>query len=267
VTPEEVEDIEVKLLLEGIVARYGYDFREYAYASLNRRVLARVAQEGAETVSRLQERVLRDGAAMRRLLHALTVNTTEMFRDPEMYLAFREKVVPVLRTYPFVRIWHAGCSTGEEVYSLAILLQEEGIYDRCRIYATDLNEDVLAKAKEGKTWTANYLRAGGKAAFSDYYTARYDAAIFSPSLRQNVAFCQHNLVTDGVFNEFNVILCRNVMIYFNQKLQGQVVDLLRRSLANLGILILGSRETLRFSPCEDAFEEIDARLRLFRRTR
>src|SRR6185295_14742042 len=174
------------------------------------------------TISGLQEKVLHDSACMERLLLDLSINTTAMFRDPTFYLAFRQHVVPLLRTYPFVRIWHAGCSTGEEVYSMAMLLQEEGIYDRCRIYATDINEAVLKKAMDGvypidlmQTYTNNYIRAGGSQSFSEYYTAAYDRAIFNASLRRNVVFAQHNLASDGSFNEFHLILCRNVMIYFN----------------------------------------------------
>jgi chemotaxis protein methyltransferase CheR len=228
--------------------------------------------EGLNTNSGLQERALHDVACMERLLATLTVHVTAMFRDPGFYRAFRQKVVPALETYPFVRIWHAGCSTGQEVYSLAILLSEEGLYDRCRIYATDLSETVLRTAREGvfplgsmKEYTENYVRAGGKAAFSEYYTARYDHAVFRPALRENVVFAPHNLVTDGSFNEFNVILCRNVMIYFNRELQNQVHDLLHRSLARLGVLGLGKKESLRFTPHEGDYQECDEPERLYRK--
>lgn len=271
-TAPEVLDIEVALLLEGVFRHYGYDFRDYAPASIRRRILSRVEAEGAKSVSGLQERVLREPACMERLLLGLTVHVSSMFRDPGFYVAFREKVVPLLRTYPFARIWHAGCSTGEEVYSLAILLQEEGIYERCRIYATDLSEAVLQGAKEGvfplaamKEHTENYQRAGGKTSFSDYYTAKYDHALFRPSLRENGVFAQHNLVTDGPFNEFNVILCRNVMIYFNKSLQERVHGLLHQSLARLGVLGLGRKESLRFTPHEACYEEIDGPERLYRK--
>src|SRR5207302_7303256 len=214
----ELEAVEIKLLTEGIYQHYGFDFRDYSMPSLKRRIWKRVYAEGLSTVSGLQEKVLHDPACMESLLLDLSINTTAMFRDPTFYLAFREKVVPVLRTYPFVRIWHAGCSTGEEVYSMSILLQEEGLYDRCRIYATDINEAVLQKAKSGifpintmQENTSNYIAAGGRGTFSDYYTARYDYAIFRPQLRENVVFAQHNLVTDSSFNHFNVIFCRNVL--------------------------------------------------------
>ena len=197
-----------------------------------------------------------------------------MFRDPSFYLSFRRKVVPLLRTYPFVRIWHAGCSTGEEVYSMAILLQEEGLYDRCRIYATDINESVLQKAKDGifpiatmQENTANYISAGGTGTFSEYYTARYDYAIFRPSLRENVVFAQHNLVTDASFNHFNVIFCRNVLIYFNNTLQDRVQKLFLNSMEMFGILGLGKKETIRYTAVADCYDDIDREERLYRRVR
>lgn len=264
--------LEVELLLEAVFQCYGYDFRDYAPASIGRRILAQVEAEGLESVSGLQERVLREPACMERLLRGLTVHVGAMFRDPGFYFALREKVVPVLRTYPFVRIWHAGCSAGEEVYSLAIVLHEEGLYTRCRIYATDLSEAVLQDAREGvfplaamKEYTENYQRAGGEASFSDYYTARYDHALLRPALRENVVFAQHNLATDGTFNEFNVILCRNVMIYFNTALQARVHGLLHASLARLGVLGLGRKESLRFTPHETDYEELDGLERLYRK--
>jgi chemotaxis protein methyltransferase CheR len=266
------EEIEVSLLLEGIYQRYGYDFRNYALASIRRRILNSVRAEELSTISGLQERVLHDAACMERLLAALTVHVTAMFRDPGFYRAFRNKVVRALETYPFVRIWHAGCSTGEEVYSLAILLSEEGIYNRCRIYATDLSEKVLQKARDGifplgpmKEYTENYVKAEGKAAFSEYYTARYDHAVFRPALRENVVFAPHNLVTDGSFNEFNVILCRNVMIYFDRELQNRVHELFYRSLARLGVIGLGKKESLRFTPHEACYQELDGPERLYRK--
>ena len=271
---EQVEDIETQLLLEGVFRACGYDFREYSTASIKRRIVARMKSEGLPTISSLQDKALHDRSCMDRLLLALTVNVTAMFRDPTFYLAFRQKVVPLLRTYPFIRIWHAGCSTGEEVYSMAILLQEEGIYDRCRIYATDVNEAAIATAKEGifplsgmQEYTANYLKAGGKRAFSDYYTAHYDSTLFNPALREKVAFCQHNLVTDRAFNEFNVILCRNVMIYFNKALQTRVQDLFHKSLCMFGVLGLGAKESLRFAPGEESYEAVDERERIYRRVR
>jgi len=266
---DDVERIEIDVLLEAIYRRYGFDFREYAHASLKRRLWRRL-----HSVSGLQERVLHDPECMERLLLDLSINVTAMFRDPSFYVAFREKVVPLLRTYPFTRIWNAGCSTGEEVYSLAILLAEEGVYDRARIYATDINAEVLARAKAGvfpldrmREYTANYLRAGGKTAFSEYYVAAYDGARFSPSLVENVVFAQHNLVSDRKFNDFNVVICRNVMIYFDRSLQARVHGLFYESLERLGVLALGHKETIRFSPFASAYEELDPSERLYRKVR
>jgi chemotaxis protein methyltransferase CheR len=270
----DLETIEVQLLTEGIFRHYGFDFREYSLPSLRRRVWKRVYAEGLSTVSGLIEKVMHDSSCMERLLLDLSINTTAMFRDPTFYLAFRQKVVPMLRTYPFVRIWHAGCSTGEEVYSMAILLQEEGLLDRCRIYATDINEAVLQKAKSGifpiatmQENTSNYIAGGGTGTFSDYYTARYDYAIFRPHLRENVVFAQHNLVTDSSFNHFNVIFCRNVLIYFNNRLQERVMQLFLSSLEMFGILGLGKKETIRYTSIADNFDTIDAEEKLYRRER
>ena len=224
------------------------------------------------SISALQDRVLHDQDWLNRFLYSLSVNVSAIFRDPGFYRVFRSEVVPLLRTYPFVRIWLAGVSMGEEVYSLAILLQEEGLYDRCRIYATDINDSVLKKAKEGiypldlmQSYTSNYIKAGGDRDFSNHYTAAYDRAIFKSSLRENVVFAQHNLVGDASFNEFHVILCRNVMIYFNSQLQANVHHLLYESLVMFGILGLGAKETLKFSPHEHAYEEIDKTAKLYRR--
>jgi chemotaxis protein methyltransferase CheR len=270
----DLEVVETSLLMEGIFRHYGFDFRDYSLPSLKRRVWKRIYEEGLSTISGLQEKVLHDPSCMERLLLDLSINTTAMFRDPTFYLAFRHKVVPILRTYPFVRIWHAGCSTGEEVYSMAMLLQEEGLYDRCRIYATDINESVLQKAKDGifplatmQENTANYISAGGTGTFSEYYTARYDYAMFRPSLRENVVFAQHNLVTDASFNHFNVIFCRNVLIYFNNALQDRVQKLFINSLEMFGILGLGKKETIRYTAVADCYEDIDTTERLYRRVR
>src|SRR5947199_10057812 len=270
----DLEAIEIKLLAEGIYAHYGFDFRDYSQPSMKRRIWKRTYAEGLRTISGLQEKVLHDPSCMERLLLDLSINTTAMFRDPTFYLAFRQKVVAMLRTYPFVRIWHAGCSTGEEVYSMAILLYEEGLYDRCRIYATDINEAVLQRAKDGifplntmQENTANYIAAGGNGTFSEYYTARYDYALFRPSLRENVVFAQHNLVTDASFNIFNVIFCRNVLIYFNNPLQDRVQELFLNSMEMFGILGLGKKETIRYTAVADSYEVIDAEERIYRRVR
>src|SRR3954471_24011021 len=269
---DDLEALEIQLLLEGIYRRYGFDFREYAPASLKRRLWRRVNAEHLTSISGLLERVLHDEEVMERLLLDLSINVTAMFRDPTFYLAFREKVVPLLRTYPFTRIWVAGCSTGEEVYSLAILLQEEGVYDRTRIYATDINESVLERARSGvfpidkmREYTQNYIRAGGERAFSEYYLAKYDGAQFQRSLVDNVVFAQHNLVSDRSFNEFNVVVCRNVMIYFHRGLQDHVHRLFYESLMTFGVLALGAKESIRFSPHERSYEELDAGERLYKK--
>jgi chemotaxis protein methyltransferase CheR len=269
---DDLEEIELSLLLEGVFRQYGFDFREYAPASLRRRVWRRAHAEGLETLSALQDKLLHDPACMERLLLDLSINVTAMFRDPAFYVAFREKLVPLLRTYPFTRIWVAGCSTGEEVYSLAILLHEEELYDRTRIYATDINESVLERARSGvfplekmREYTQNYIRAGGKQAFSEYYVAKYDGAQFQRSLIDNVVFAQHNLVSDRSFNEFHTILCRNVMIYFDRTLQDRVHRLFYESLTHFGVLGLGAKESIHFSPFEDRYEELDAAERLYRK--
>lgn len=270
---DERERVEIDLLVEGIFRVYGCDFRDYAYASLRRRVWNVVRSEGLETVTQLLNRVLHDPDCMERFLAQLTVNVTSMFRDPSFFIAFREHVVPLLRAYPFIRIWHAGCSTGEEVYSMAILLHEEDLYRRCRLYATDLNEVALKTARDGifplefmKEYEANYAAAGGKASLSDYFTAaEFDHVIFRQTLRENMVFSRHNLATDNSFNEFHVILCRNVMIYFNSKLQARVHDLFYESLRRFGILALGQKESLKGTVREEKYEELDARERIYRR--
>jgi chemotaxis protein methyltransferase CheR len=269
---DDVDEIELALLLEGVYRRYGFDFREYAPASLRRRVWRRVHAEGLSTISALQDKLLHDSACVERLLLDLSINVTAMYRDPTFYVTFREKVVPLLRTYPFTRIWVAGCSTGEEVYSLAILLAEEGVYDRTRIYATDINESVLDRARAGvfpldkmREYTENYIKAGGQRAFSEYYLAKYDGAQFQRSLVENVVFAQHNLVSDRSFNEFNVVVCRNVMIYFDRALQDRVHRLFYESLTMFGVLALGAKESIKFSPFEDRFEDLDANERLYKK--
>jgi chemotaxis protein methyltransferase CheR len=270
----ELEQIELELLLEGVFRHYGFDFREYAPASLKRRVWRRVHAEGEATISGLLERVLHDPDSMERLLLDLSINVTAMFRDPTFYLAFREKVAPMLRTYPFARIWVAGCSTGEEVYSLAILLTEEGLYDRTRIYATDIYETVLDLARTGvfpldkmQEYTDNYISSGGTRSFSEYYLARYEGALFDRSLTENVVWAPHNLVQDRSFNTFNAILCRNVMIYFDRTLQNRVHHLFHDSLERFGILALGHKESIRFSGLEESYEEVDATQKLYRKMR
>ena len=270
----QLERLEVELLLEGIFRHYGFDFRSYAYSSLRRRLWKRIRAEGLTSVTALQERVLHDSKVMERLLDDLSVNVTAMFRDPGFYLAFRTKVVPMLRTYPFLRVWHAGCSTGEEVVSMAILLQEEGLYDRTRIYATDINESVLQRARSGifpldrmQEYTENYIKGGGTRSFSEYYTAKYGGALFSPSLTKHIVFAQHNLVTDRSFSEFNVIFCRNVLIYFEKTLQNRVHSLFYESLVTFGVLALGSKESLRFSKYEPCYDRVHPTEKIYRKVR
>src|SRR5689334_19548605 len=233
---DTVEALELELLLEAVYRHYGYDFRNYARTSIRRRIAKLMKEEQLSTVSGLQERVLHDASAWERFLQGISVNVSAMFRDPHFFLAFRQRAIPLLRTYPFIRIWQAGCSLGEEAYSLAILLEEAGLYERSLIYATDINEATLKRAREAifpvdlmQKYTQNYLSSGGERSFSEYYTARYEYAVMRPSLKRNIVFSQHNLVSDGAFNEFNVIMCRNVMIYFNRELQERTHTLLYSS--------------------------------------
>jgi chemotaxis protein methyltransferase CheR len=271
---DDVEALEIDLLVQAVYEAYGYDFRQYSRPSLRRRIWRRVEAEGVVTVSALLDRVLHDPAAVQRLISDLSVSVSAMFRDPTFFRVFREKVVPVLRTYPFIRIWNAGCSTGEETYSIAILLRECGLYDRSRIYATDMNDAALDHARAGafpivkmREYTANYIAAGGTRPFSEYYVADGDRVVFSRSLIGNVVFAQHNLVTDRSFNEFHVILCRNVMIYFDRDLQGSVHDLLHESLVYFGVLGLGNRESLTFTSHASDYERLDDEHQLWRKVR
>jgi len=268
------EDVEIRSLLEGIFRCYGFDFRAYSPGSIKRRIWYSAREQGVATISGLEEKVLHDPGCMERLLLALSIGATAMFRDLGFYLAFRNKVAPRLRAQPSPRIWLAGCSTGEEAYSMAILFREEGLYEKSRIYATDMSEVVLGKAREGflplasmRQHTANYLQAGGKGSFAEYYTARHDHAILHADLRRNILFARHNLVTDASFNEFHVILCRNVMIYFNRSLQAHVHRLFYESLPISGALGLGMKESLMFSPHEACYEELDGPTRLYRKVR
>ncbi|MEO5930872.1 MAG: protein-glutamate O-methyltransferase CheR [Candidatus Kapaibacterium sp.] len=269
---DELERLEIQLLLEAIYRRYGFDFREYAYSSLRRRVWKAVHSENLLSVSALQEKVLHEPACWRRVLPGLSVNVTSMFRDPGFYRALRRIVVPYLRECPFVRIWHVGCATGEEVYSLAIMLEEEGVLDRCRIYATDINEIVLQKARSGiyplrvmQAYTGNYQLADGKRSFSEYYTARYGHAMMRQSLNRNIIFSRHNLVSDGAFNEFHLILCRNVLIYFNKALQDRVHQMIFSGLAASCFLGLGEKETIRYTPHENDYAAVAPGERLYQR--
>jgi chemotaxis protein methyltransferase CheR len=266
----DVESLEIDLLLAALYQRYGYDFRHYARASVTRRLRQHLPKANVSTISHLIPKVLHDPAAFQALVFDLSITVTEMFRDPSFYLALRERVVPFLRTFPFINVWHAGCATGEEVYSLAILLTEEGLYDRAQVYATDFNDNALQKAQERiyplekiKEYTANYQQAGGKRSFAEYYHAQYDAVILDPALQRNVTFASHNLVTDGVFAEMHLILCRNVLIYFDRVLQDRALTLLRDSLCYQGFLCLGTKESLQFSQVKDDFVEVVPRERIY----
>lgn len=255
VVHDERQQIEINLLLEGLYQMYGYDFRGYVRASLRRRIVHRMMAEGLPTITALLEKVLHEQGALERLLNDLSIRLTEMFRDPSFFIAFRKEVVPLLRKLPEIRIWHAGCATGEEVYSMAILMLEEGLAHKTKIYGTDMNEKAIEAAQKGafplkkmQQYTKNYLDAGGTKAFSEYYATDHLFAYFRPSMSENLVFAQHNLVTDGSLNEFHVILCRNVLIYFDQELQHHVHRLIYGSLADGGFLGLGSKESILFVP-------------------
>ncbi len=270
-TPSDF-DIELRMLVEAVYLKYNYDFRDYTGASQKRRVLVAMREMGCNTVSELQSRVLHDPNGFAQLLQYLTIPVTEMFRDPEYFRAVREQVAPFLKTYPSLKIWVAGCSTGEEVYSLAILLKEEGLLERSIIYATDINPKSLETARRGvypidrmRLYTENYQKSGGKAAFSDYYTAAYGGALFERSLIENVTFADHSLSTDTVFSETHFVSCRNVLIYFNRTLQDRVFGLFHESLCHRGFLGLGSKESIDFSSYAGRFEPLARRERVYRK--
>ena len=265
-------DIELPLLLEAVYRKYHYDFRGYAAASLKRRLTQAMDHFGCRTLSQLQDRVLHEPALFPALLEYLTVQVSEMFRDPPYFLAMREKVVPLLRTYPSLKIWIAGCSTGEEVYSMAILLQEEGLLERSLIYATDINSGALERAQAGiydaariGGFTDNHRRSGARSSLSDYYTAAYGKAMFDKSLRANIVFADHSLSTDSAFSEVQLVSCRNVLIYFDRTLQDRVLGLFRDSLCRKGFLGLGAKESLRFSSHSYAFSDFVANDKIFQK--
>ena len=273
-TAVETENIELDLLLEGIHRQWGYDFRSYARASLKRRITKCMEDVGLDHLSEMVPRVLHDKAFFDAFLKNLSVTITEMFRDPTFYRALRKHLVDHLKTYPFIKIWHAGCATGEEAYSMAILLQEEGLLDRATIYATDYNDQALDRAKGGmyalekiQQYTANYVASGGTQSFSDYYRARYGSAKMDPALTERITFSHHNLVTDGVFGEMNVVICRNVLIYFDKTLQNRTLALFADSLCRRGFLCLGSKETLEFSSVSNSFESVAKKEKIYRKVR
>lgn len=268
----ENEDIEIQLILEAIYLKYGYDFREYSRAHIKRRLLYRYTISNFKSLSEMQHKIINDEKFFTNILPDFSINVTEMFRDPYFYNNIRIKLVPVLKEHSFIKIWHAGCASGEEVYSMAILLKEEGLYEKTQIYATDFNEEVLSKAKEGifpisyiKEYTYNYQKSGGIGSFADYYTSNNDFVVIDPSLRKNIVFAHHNLVNDGVFGEMNLIVCRNVLIYFTKKLKEKVIKLFLDSLSIRGYLWIGPKESLKFSKFENQFEIVAKEERIYRK--
>jgi len=265
-------ELEILSLLEAVYQKYGYDFREYSQAHIRRRITNRMVMSGLDDIAQIQSKILNDKLFAANFLQDLSITVTEMFRDPGFYKSLRENVIPILKTYPFIKIWHAGCSTGEEAYSMAIIMQEEGLYDRTTIYATDFNQQALNRAKEGifsnamiKEYTANYQLSGGIESFSNYYMSDYDNVIMNQSLKKNIVWANHNLVTDSVFAEVHMVLCRNVLIYFDTNLQNKVQKIFYNSLINGGVLCLGSKESLRFTDLHDKYTELDKKQRIFKK--
>ena len=272
-TIDTVNDSEdLGALLDTLFNSYGYDFRQYSEAHVRRRIKNKMHSAGLQNFGEVKELILNDEIFVSQLLQDLSITVTEMFRDPAFYQSLRENVIPLLKTYPFIKIWHAGCSTGEEAYSVAILLKEEGLYDRTTLYATDFNQNVLNRARQGifsnkmiKEYTTNYQLSGGKEAFSDYYMSDYDNVIMSQDLKKNIVWANHNLVTDSVFSEFHLILCRNVLIYFDKNLQNKVHALFYNSLINGGLLCLGSKENLRFTDLYPEYSELDQKQKIYKK--
>jgi chemotaxis protein methyltransferase CheR len=267
------ENLEIELLLTAIHGCYGYDFRCYARASIRRRIIQFMRLTEAASISEMIPKVIHDESFFERIVREFSITVTEMFRDPQMFLALREKIIPLLKSYPFIKIWHAGCATGEEAYSLAILIEEEGLEKRTTFFATDFNDNALEKAKEGifslenaRQYSQNYQQAGGKYSLSDYYHARYGAMAIKSELKKTITFANHNLVVDQVFTETNLILCRNVLIYFNKELQDRVLELFYESLVFGGFLCLGSKESLLFSKYQDKFRAIDIKNKIYQKT-
>jgi chemotaxis protein methyltransferase CheR len=269
----DTQNIELDLLLQAVNMKYGYDFRNYSKAHLKRRILQRLKLSGLNTISELQNKVLWDKEFYRIFLQDLSINVTEMFRDPDFYLSLRKKVISDLKTYAHIKVWHAGCSSGEEVYSLAIILKEEDLLQRTQIYATDINKSVLETARQGiysnkeiELYSRNYLDSGGTGQLSDYYTSKYGSVLFDKSLSKNIVFADHNLVTDGVFAEVNLVFCRNVLIYFDKFLQNKVLKLFSDSLSKRGFLCLGTKESLKFTSLEDGFTVIDKKMKIYKKS-
>ncbi|AXX16138.1 MULTISPECIES: CheR family methyltransferase [Leptospira] len=271
-TSKDTQDMEIDLLLKAIFQRYGYDFRQYSEAHIRRRLMSRLVLSGFSNISEMRDQVLHDETFATKLLQDLSITVTEMFRDPDFYACLREKVIPILKTHPFVKIWHAGCSTGEEAYSMAIVLKEEGLYERSVIYATDFNELALNTAREGifrnaamKEYTINYQLSGGKGFFSDYYTSDQEMVIMNQMLKKNIVWANHNLVTDRVFAEVNLVLCRNVLIYFKRDLQSKVHRLFFESLVNGGLLCLGSKEGISYGNLWEKYDTLDLKQKIYKK--
>jgi chemotaxis protein methyltransferase CheR len=269
----DTQNIELDLLLQAVHLKYGYDFRNYSKAHLKRRIYQRLKLSGLNTISELQNKVLWDKEFYRIFLQDLSINVTEMFRDPEFYSVFRKKVISDLKTYAHIKVWHAGCASGEEVYSLAIILKEENLLQRTQIYATDINKNVLEIARQGiysnremELYARNYCDSGGKGQLSDYYTSKYGSVLFDKSLSKNIVFADHNLVTDGVFAEVNLVFCRNVLIYFDKFLQNKVLKLFSDSLSKRGFLCLGTKESLKFTDYENSFAVIDKKMKIYKKS-
>ena len=269
---KEIEEIERTLLLEAIFLCYGYDFRNYSQATINRRIRQFIAKNGMGTIGELLPRIIREPLFFQSLLLDFSVTVTEMFRDPSFYRALREEVIPMLRTYPFIKVWLAGCATGEEAYSVAVLLKEEGLLEKATMFATDINDESLARAKKGiyplkqvREYTENYQDTGSVYSFSRYYHADQGHIVMDRELKNKITFANHNLVSDQVFGEMHLILCRNVMIYFDKKLQERVVGLFDQSLIWGGFLCLGGRESLRFSSLSEQYERLDSKNRIYRK--
>ncbi len=268
----QLSDNEVELILQDLIDLYGYDFTNYSRASLKRRIVRLMSNDRFLSFAEFRFRLRNDKTYFTRFVEQITVNVTEMFRDVNFYRALREEILPVLATWPMIRIWHAGCSTGEEVYSMAILLHEANLLNKSLIYATDINPAVLEKVREGifplsqmKQYSENYILSGGKRDFSSYYSAQYNSAKFDDMLGKKTVLATHNLVSDGSFNEFQLILCRNVMIYFDKPLQDRALHLFYDSLETLGYLALGSKETLKFTPLSDKFKQLDNKEKIWRK--
>lgn len=269
---QEIENIEIQALLEAVFLRYGYDFRHYEYSSVKRRIIHRKNMLNLKNISELIPMILYDRKYFNQFLLDMSVTVTEMFRNPHFFRMIREKIIPKLKTYPFVNIWHAGCATGEEAYSMAIIFKEEGFYDKVQIYATDFNSNSLEIAKKGiyslndfQKNITNYNKTGGKSSLSDYYTAKYKSAKVHDSIKKNIIFSHHNLVTDSVFASMHLIICRNVLIYFNKELKNKVLSLFYESLNRSGFLCLGDSETIDFTDYSEKYETLFSNEKIYKK--